>query len=112
MRPFRNRFFRSSISRLAAMLLLAVAVSGCDIDVSVVQQAQLNDSLTKSGLHAKYSAAGTSGITLNDPVESELAGQSLETLVSTVKKWRDQNHISIRSVGIQGPNSYVSIDNL
>jgi hypothetical protein len=112
MRLSRNRFFRSFIPRLASILLFALAVSGCRVDVSDEEQAQLNDALSISGLHAKYSAAGASGITLDDPVQSELSGKSLETLVEVVKKWRDQNHISVSGVGIQGPNSYVSIDNL
>lgn len=112
MRPFRNRFFRCFIPRLASILLFVLAVSGCRVDVSDKEQAQLNDALNISGLHAKYSAAGASGITLDDPVQSELSGKSLEILVDVVKKWRDQNHISVSSVGIQGPDSYVSVDDL
>ena len=92
-------------------VLMISTICGCSrVAVSVGQQAQLNESLNTSGLHAKYAAAGMSGITLDDSVQSELSGKSLETIVTVVKKWRDQNQISIRSIGIQGPNSYVGVD--
>ena len=92
-------------------VLMVSTICGCSrVVVSVGQQAQLNESLNTSGLHAKYAAAGMSGITLDDPLQSELSGKSLETIVTVVKKWREKNQISISSIGIQGPNSYVGID--
>jgi hypothetical protein len=102
---------------LLKVFLTAVCFSimcGCvGIELSEYQQADLNESLSKAGLHAKFRATGISGITLDDPVQSELSGPSLEQLVETVREFRDRNHLtSMTSVGIQGPTSYMSIDHL
>ena len=95
---------------LAAFMIGSMC--GCEsVNLSVQQQAELDESMSRAGLHAKFMAAGTSGITLNDPVQSELSGPSLGQIIEVVRSFRDQNQIgSIRSVGIQGPSSYVSVD--
>jgi hypothetical protein len=105
---------KEAFLKLFVTAFIIGTMCGCqDIKLSVQQQADLDQSLSRAGLHAKYSAAGLSGITLDDPVQSELSGESLGRIVDVVKNFRDRNHItSIRSVGIQGPNSYVSVDDL
>lgn len=94
------------------LVFMICALCGCSrVDVSAEQQEQLNEAPSKSGLHAKYATAGMSGISLHDPMEYELSGDSLGTIVNVVIKWRDQNHISsITSIRIQGPKSCVSVD--
>ena len=105
---------KAALLKFFLTAFIVSAMCGCqDIKLSVQQQAELDESLSGAGLHARYVAAGISGITLDDPVQSELSGESLGRIVDVVRNFRDKNHItSIRSVGIQGPDSYVSIDDL
>jgi hypothetical protein len=108
---------KAALLKLSLTAVIIGTMCGCQEDIkiklSVQQQTELNESLSRAGLHAKYSAAGLTGITLDDPVQSELSSESLGQIVDVVRKFRDKNHItSVSSLGIQGPNSYVSIDNL
>ena len=91
--------------------IIATMCSCQDIKLSVHQQAELDESLSRAGLHAKFHNGGIGVICLDDPVQSELSGPSFDQIVNVVRMFRDRNQItSIKSVSIQGPDSYVSVD--
>jgi hypothetical protein len=105
---------KAALLKFSLTAYIIGTMCGCqDIKLSVQHQAELDQSLSRAGLHANYSSGGLSGITLDDPVQSELSGESLGRIVDAVRNFRDKSHItSISSIGIQGPNSYVSVDDL